>query len=606
MDNFLSKAWNNLKDIFYVPTVQFEQPNTTRTENTINGLIDSPVIAKEVGGSRIMDENLSNFFAPIAIPRMKQDMAEWRKGITEMERPILPYRYIAQRTFLDTALDPHIAACIERRKNLTLLRNFKIMSSDNKTEYENWTNYFQKKWFKSDFLNHALDALFFGYSLISLGDIENDDFNHVITVRRGNISPDRYHVTAVPQIPTGLDFRKDPYKDFHIWIYTPNEHGMSNCGYGLYYILTPLAIRLKNLDIYNADYCMKFVQPIKQLKTPDKSESARQKKKDAMINMADSGWFISDNEDELILHQGNQGKGYAAYSDFRHQLHQLVSKYILGHADAMDSTTGKLGSAQGTKGIAGSPQEQSLNDIMARDGAFLIPFIEKELFNRLRNFKIKAEGQYLPYDAIFVWSNDKEKAEEESALNDENIKLANYLTSFNSMGFKIDKTLLEEKTGLKFEEVEPVKPAEDSKMVNFLDAYLRTNDPAFKTIKEKRENLEERLDAKKKPNHVEEAEWESYKKDMIDTRIDKEYELLSGDDKQAYLERQAALEIHRQEHTTPFTEDGDIMAHINCRCSIKDGIWLFNGEETPDALVCQNCLDSSEDYKDSLKEDEGE
>lgn len=620
MSNFITRMWDSIKSSFpWIPTEtnsfpQRSELNASKDKvssnpesNGTNDTYNSPIISKAVGGSEYLAENLSNFFAPVAINRIKQDIAEWRKGIIEMERPILPYRYMAQRSYLDTSLDPHIASCIERRKNLTLLRDFKIMSKDGKTEYENWTKYFYKKWFKSDFLSHSLDALFFGYSLISLGNISpgtdgaNGDFDNVVVIRRGNISPDRYNVTAVPSTPQGIDFREEPFSDFHIWIYTPNEHGMSNCGYGLYYILTPLAIRMKNLDTYNADYCMKFGMPIRQLKTIDKNDKEKHKKEQAMINMADSGWFISDKDDELVLHMASQGKGYAAYSEFRHTLQQLASKYTLGHADALDSTTGKLGGSQGTKGIAGSPQEQALDDIMARDGAFIHPFIENEVFSRLRKLGIRVDGQLLPDDAEFVWSNDKEKAEAESSLNDENLKIATYAASLNAIGYKISKELLEEKTGLKFDTVEPPAPetsnTRDKEIKNYIDA-LKTNDPVFTHFKEK-------LDSKKKPNSVTDEEWDAYKTDREYKKLTKGFDgERSGMTKEEYAHYTRLIE-YKKEHGIPLDiEDGEeCCVHIGCGCSVEYNHdlqmnrWIFStGTEEPSATTCQMCINAANIY----------
>jgi hypothetical protein len=53
---------------------------------------------------------------------------------------------------------------------------------------------FETEWFRQ-FMSYALDAIFYGYSLVSLGDIINGQYSKIDIIKRWYISPDRLNVT---------------------------------------------------------------------------------------------------------------------------------------------------------------------------------------------------------------------------------------------------------------------------------------------------------------------------------------------------------------------------------------------------------------------------
>ena len=122
------------------------------------------------GGSNSKSKNLQNIVFPASLERSRKDLEDWKEAITLAEDAWLPYRVAMQKMYEVTVLNEHLAACMERRKDLTLLREFEIQNANGEKD-KKWTEYFQKTWFTQNVLNYILDAQAYGYNLISIGDI---------------------------------------------------------------------------------------------------------------------------------------------------------------------------------------------------------------------------------------------------------------------------------------------------------------------------------------------------------------------------------------------------------------------------------------------------
>jgi hypothetical protein len=127
------------------------------------------------------------------------------------------------------------------------------------------------------------------------------------------------------------------------------------------------------------------------------------------------------------------GTGYKGYADLEQRIEKKISKLILGHADALDSTAGKIGSSQGEE----SPTAQALEDKQTKDGVFITDVINCELLPRLRNL-----GFAIPEDVIFEFKNDSEQIE----TNNNIVELA---VKIKQAGLQISKEYFEEQTGIK-------------------------------------------------------------------------------------------------------------------------------------------------------------
>lgn len=394
------------------------------------------------------------------LERIRQDASTRREAIREAEQDFLPYRVKLQRLYLNTKENGHIKACIDRRKDLSLLRNWEFVNP-NGTINEQVMSIFteniggktnSKYWF-TQLCSFILDAQYYGYSLVHLGDIINNEFPKLKIVRRWHVSPDRKEVSAYQYMPVGSKFDEEPLRNWYIYAPTLNDDGVSKCGYGLFYILSIYEIFLRNLMGFNGDFIELFAQPFRVGKTSKTDEAERAEFANVLQNMGTSGWAMLDDIGDEIKFLESQlgGTGWQGYDNFEQRLEAGVSKLILGHADAIKSIPGKLGNDG-----KDSPAEQAMRDKQSNDGNYLQQIINTELIPKLRGL-----GFNIPFGVVGRLKNDNEQIDIANNITDLAVKI-------KQAGLQMEGQYFTKQTGIPLEQVQLEKPVLPKSIVNKL------------------------------------------------------------------------------------------------------------------------------------------
>lgn len=394
--------------------------------------------------------DLNRAISPAELQRIRQDVMSWRTALNEAEAAWYPHRVRIQQLINDTALNGHVRACWEKRKNLTLLRDWQFEIDGNKSD--EWTEFFSTVWFDM-LMSYALDGMAYGYQLIALGNIVNNSFPDLTIVKRENISPDRWNVGQFMYSVTGQNFLEPPYVDWHVWVTTPTDNRASECGYGLFFYCGIYEIYLRNLLGFNADAAEMFGQPYRIGKTLNRDEETVKQMAEALRNMGSSGWAIIDPTDEIAFLESSVGSsGYQIYADLEKRCEAKISKLILGHANAMDEQSGKLGAGQGED----NPVHEALEAIQVKDGKFVQNIINNQLLPKMKKLGFK-----IPEKLKFNFNNDKEKEDYRRKVDESNKVTADIFKVIKDAGGKPDWKYFEERTGI------PVEAAPEPKQQTF-------------------------------------------------------------------------------------------------------------------------------------------
>ncbi len=388
--------------------------------------------------------------SPVQFERFRHDIKSWRDSCEEAERPYFPFRVKMQRMFLDTILNEHVKACIEKRKSLTLQRKFKLCDEKGKAD-DQVTEQFKTTWF-NNFQSYSLDSLFHGYNLISLGDIVNDTFPELKFIQRQHVSPDRKVVSSFAYMPTGDKFTDPKFSDWYVYVSTPGETGASACGYGLLYDIAKTEILLRNNTGQNADYNQNFGQPTRKGRT-SKQGDERDAFQNALMNMGSDAWILLDESTDNVelIEASNTGSAYQTYADFEKRGEAKISKRILGHADALDSTPGQLGTGKEED----NPVAKALMSIQSKDAEFMQPIVNDELLPRMRRLGIN-----IPDHLHFEYLNDDEKERYRARQDASNKTTAEIAQIMSNAGLQMDPAYFEERTGIKSTKKETSFPAQ--------------------------------------------------------------------------------------------------------------------------------------------------
>jgi hypothetical protein len=378
------------------------------------------------------------------------------------------------------------------------------------------------------------------------------------------------NAVPVPNMPLGYNFMEAPWCDSHIYVSIPDQHGLSACGYGKLYELTLLAIGLRNNLQFNQQFAEVFGMPYRYIKT-DKMDKKSQDNFEATLSLMGSlGYGIIGKDDELEFIDTAKGQGFKIYGDLEMRIEKKISKILLGHADGIDSTKGALGAQQGADG---SPQAQALADIQASDGEFMMEQVNSKLFDFMRN-----NGINIPHNLHFEYINDTEDKEIQKWTNEQNISITAAIINLNNAGYPVMVDDVELKTGFKIDK---------SKL-----AELEIpREKAIKTDFPSKSQLNNLMNAGKKPAHISQEEWDAYKLDLDYKKQTKGFDGNKyGLTKEEYQEYAESIQEAIETDTPLPIEDGDCNVHINCRCVVENGVWVAD----PDC--CDDCASLMEDY----------
>ena len=407
---------------------------------------------RNAGGSKEAGHNLSNQIFPMSFIRAKEDLQSCAEAIIQAETASYPFRVKLQKMYEKTVMNPHVAACIQRRMELTLLRDFEIQNANGECD-DKWTSYFKAAWFKQNALVHILNAQYHGFSLISIGELMNGmPVNEkLINIKRWNISPDRKQVAFSEYSPSGYSWDEEPFKDWHIWIPTLQTNGINNCGYGLLFVISIMEILQRNNVQYNTDFIEMFAQPYRWLKTNDLEGDEFDAKQKQMDAMGHAGYLITSLQDELeFMTDGARGNGYKAYNDFDHRIKSDISKYIGGHADFIDSAGGKMigtdnkGSGEATDSATGNSEVQRATAAKRMiDGDFCTNVVNELLIPKLQNL-----GIGIPKGHVIKFLNDSEERAIVAAEASKNQVWATLALTMAQGGLKMDDKFFTKTTGV--------------------------------------------------------------------------------------------------------------------------------------------------------------
>jgi hypothetical protein len=389
--------------------------------------------------------NIKDYVAKVQLQRLRHDVSMWRDAVNEAENAYYPHRVRMQRMFLDTIMSGHTLACANRRKDLSMLREYSFKNKAGE-ENEAMKELLDTVWFNKC-VEYILDARLYGYSLIEFGDMVDSGFPDISIVRRANVSPDRLNVAAFIYSVTGEKFLESPYAEWCLYVSTSSDTGISNCGYGLLYYVAIYEIISRNILGFNTDAAELFGMPTRIGSTNKPDGEERDTFEQALRDMGSAGYILKDEADEVQLLEGKgNGQGYKIYPDLEKRLEAKISKLILGHSDALDSTPGKLGGAQGGEE---SPASAAMRDKQTADAKFIEAAVNGQLLPKLAALGIKIDLAYK-----FCYSNNAELEEKRRTEDANNKATAEVAEVMKKAGLKMDPKYFEERTGIKTEEFE--------------------------------------------------------------------------------------------------------------------------------------------------------
>jgi hypothetical protein len=240
--------------------------------------------------------------------------------------------------------------------------------------------------FVTKFVDLSLDSIYFGFSLVELGDIVDDSFKTVNLVKRENVRPEFNRVTknSSDAPNTGIDYTEDPYKNWHIPVGEVDNLGLLNS-------IMPLWIYKKESLGGWSQYVEIFGQPMRVGKTNTTNEADRDNMELSLQNMGSSAYAVIGQDDDFEFLFPNDGAAFKSYENLCRFCDEQISKIIFGQTMTSDN-----GSSRSQSEV----HERLAEDYVRADALMIENLVNNELIPRMRLLGITIpEDIYFKYDS---------------------------------------------------------------------------------------------------------------------------------------------------------------------------------------------------------------
>ena len=286
-------------------------------------------LAKSIRARRIMAEITRKTDA-----LTQKDIATWRQAWQMAINVETPRRAFLYDLYSDSLVDGHLTGCIEQRKSKTLGRPFRLLNSEGEEDAEA-TALLEREWFY-DFLSIALDSIFWGHSLIEMGEVIRDDkglrFDSATLIPRKHVVPEYGVLLRDPSddIPQGIPYRSGDYARWLVEVGKPYD-------LGLLLRCTPYYISKKNMGAFWDTFGEIFGMPMRIANTSATNKADIANIEKTMNDMGAAFWGVFPDDTKISFQETSRGDAYNVYDKRLERCDKEISKIILSQTMTIDN-----------------------------------------------------------------------------------------------------------------------------------------------------------------------------------------------------------------------------------------------------------------------------
>lgn len=258
----------------------------------------------------------------------RKDIKDWRDAWQMAINVDNPDRRRLYDIYRDVEVDLHLSGCVGQRTGFVMAKSFKIVNGKGDEDGEA-LHYFDQAWFKQ-LMRYALEANFWGHSLIELGEPATDGdgcltYSDVTLLPRKHVIPEYGRViTELGQDwTTGICYREPPFTDWLIEAGRPDS-------LGLYLKAATQTIPKKNMLAFWDTFGEIFGMPMRIARTTsrDKKEIDRL---DRMLREAGASLsMVAGQDTEIEFVESGKGDAYNVYDKRIDRANSELSKLVIG------------------------------------------------------------------------------------------------------------------------------------------------------------------------------------------------------------------------------------------------------------------------------------
>ena len=349
-------------------------------------------LAKMARDEKVMTKAKSLIVDLVNVTKLltKKDIAKWRQAwqiALSVENP--------KRTFLydvydDNLMDNHLLGAIRNRKLKVIGKPFKLVDKKTSVKNPELTELLRKRWFKK-LLNLALDSIYWGHSLIELGDVVADEnglrFSDVKLVPRRHVSPEYGMLlkNISDEASKGIDYRKF----FADWILEVYE---DDTDLGLLNAVSHQCISKRNALAFWDQFSEIFGMPVRIGKTLSRDQKDIDKISSMLDQMGSAAYGVFPEGTVIDIIESSKGDSFNVYDKRIERANSEMSKAIMGQTMTMDS---------GSSRSQAEVHESVSDEIAKADGEFLADIINDKLLPLLNKHGFGMESVRFDWDETY-------------------------------------------------------------------------------------------------------------------------------------------------------------------------------------------------------------
>lgn len=264
----------------------------------------------------------------------EHDIKHWRYACQLAEDVENPKRQLLYDLYKDVELDLHLSGAIGQVNGFVKCRSFKISSEEGDRDRDA-EKYFNQEWFKA-ILDYILDSIYWGHSLVQLGDVAVDargilTYENVRLIPRKHVVPEYGRVTREPggDWRHGMEYRRPPYSD---WVIEAGKPG----DLGLYRKAALQTIPKKYALAFWDTFAEMFGVPIRIATTSQRDDAERRKLGAMMENMGNNAWGVFGDDTDIKLVESSRGDAFNVYDRRIDRANSELSKLVLQQTMTID------------------------------------------------------------------------------------------------------------------------------------------------------------------------------------------------------------------------------------------------------------------------------
>lgn len=259
---------------------------------------------------------------------VKNDVGVWRHAWQQAVDPRNPDRRKLYDIYRDAMIDSHLSGCIQQRVGFVMSRSFKLVNADGVADTDA-AKLFDRAWFK-DLCRLCLESIWYGHSLVELGDIVSDNdgrpaFSSVNLIpRRHVISEKGVVVTRLgASAASGIPYREKPDADWLIEAGRPDDLGL------LLKAALHTIPKKHAMSFWNC-FAEIFGMPWRIARTSTRDPKEFRRIQDMIYDAGANQGIVTGADTEIQLVESGKGDAFNVYDKRIDRANSELSKLVIG------------------------------------------------------------------------------------------------------------------------------------------------------------------------------------------------------------------------------------------------------------------------------------